>query len=108
MPMLRVSFGLAFLLIWAGTILPGSAAQDLPFPLYKMHTILGHVVETRQRKDVGHLKEVVLEAATGDVAYAVLGFGGVLGLGDKLMALPWWALHGSATAKPFQLQITEE
>jgi hypothetical protein len=42
------------------------------------------------------------------VAYAALAFGGVLGLGEKLVALPWWALHASAAAKPFQLQITEE
>jgi sporulation protein YlmC with PRC-barrel domain len=108
MHMLRASIGLTFLLIWAVTILPGSAAQDVPFPLYKMHTVLDHAVETPQGKDVGRIKEVVLDAAAGDVAYAVLAFGGVLGLGDKLVALPWWALHASAAARPFRLQITEE
>jgi sporulation protein YlmC with PRC-barrel domain len=73
-----------------------------------MHTILGHAVETQQGKDAGHIKEVVLEAATGDVAYAVLAFGGVLGLGDKLVALPWWVLQMSAAAEPFRLQMTQE
>ncbi|HEY7489688.1 MAG TPA: PRC-barrel domain-containing protein [Candidatus Tectomicrobia bacterium] len=108
MYMLRVSSGLAFLLIWVVTTLPASAAQDVSFPLYKMHTVLDQVVETPQGKNVGHIEEVVLEAATGHMAYVVLAFGGVLGLGDKLVALPWWALHVSAAARPFQLQLTEE
>jgi sporulation protein YlmC with PRC-barrel domain len=108
MHMLRGSFSLICLLIWAVTILPGSAAQDVSFPLYKLHTVLDQAVETQQGKDVGHIKEVVLEAATGDVAFAIVAFGGVLGLGDKLVALPWWALQASAADRPFRLQITEE
>lgn len=40
-------------------------------------------------EDLGSIKEVVLDLQTGRVAYAVLSFGGFLGMGDKLFAIPW-------------------
>ena len=34
----------------------------------------------------------MLDMNTGQVAYAVLAFGGFLGMGEKLFAVPWPAL----------------
>ena len=42
--------------------------------------------------DLGKLEEIMLHADSGDVAYAVVSFGGFLGMGDKLFAVPWDAL----------------
>lgn len=38
---------------------------------------------------LGSLKEIMIDIAHGDVAYAVLSRGGLAGIGQKLFAVPW-------------------
>src|SRR3990167_9088955 len=40
-------------------------------------------------QDIGFIEELMIDVTTGRVAYAVLSFGGFLGIGTKLFALPW-------------------
>ncbi len=42
--------------------------------------------------DLGAIESLVIDAASGQVVYAVLGYGGVLGFGEKLFAIPWEAI----------------
>jgi sporulation protein YlmC with PRC-barrel domain len=104
----QACLGMASLLLWAISVTPGAAAQDVQPPLYKMRSIIGHTVENQPGKALGHIEEVVIDAATGDIAYAVLAFGEFLGVGGKLFALPWHALQQPGKAKTFQLEMTEE
>ncbi|HEX4210979.1 MAG TPA: PRC-barrel domain-containing protein [Candidatus Binataceae bacterium] len=46
-------------------------------------------VRNRYGDDLGSLKEIMLDVPAGRVAYAVLSFGGFLGIGNKLFAIPW-------------------
>ena len=39
--------------------------------------------------EVGKIKDFVVDTKTGRIAYAALDFGGFLGIGDKLFAVPW-------------------
>lgn len=55
-------------------------------------TLIGDNVENSQGDSLGELKEIMLDATAGMIAYAVLSFGGVLGMGNKLFAVPWSAL----------------
>jgi len=106
---LRVSFGIAFLLIWAVVVMPGAAAQDdISPPLYKTSTIIGRAVENQHGDELGKIEEVILEAATGNVAYAVLASDGFIGLGGKLFAIPWHALQQPTATQTFRLDMTEE
>jgi sporulation protein YlmC with PRC-barrel domain len=105
---LRVSFGIAFLLICAVVVMPGAAAQDISPPLYKTSTIIGRAVESQQGNELGQISDVIMEATTGNVAYAVLASDGVVGLGRKLFAIPWRALQQPTATKAFRLDITEE
>jgi sporulation protein YlmC with PRC-barrel domain len=43
--------------------------------------------------DLGKIEEVMLDQRSGKMAYAVLSFGGFLGMGDKLFAIPWRAIN---------------
>lgn len=43
-------------------------------------------------EELGDVKELMLDVASGKVCYAVLSFGGFLGMGEKLFAVPWSAL----------------
>ena len=55
--------------------------------------VVGRKVVNPQGENLGKVEEVMLDAVPGRVAYAVLSFGGVLGIGDKLFAVPWNALN---------------
>ena len=59
-------------------------------------------------QDLGDIKEFMIDMATGKVAYAVLSFGGLLGMGDKLFAVPWAALTLDTTNKRFTLDVLKE
>ena len=95
------------LLTVALAVRPGAAAEEVQAPLYKMDTIIGRAVKDQQGNEVGRIEELLLEATTGEVAYAVLGSGGFLGLGEKLHAIPWYAIQQPA-AKTFQVELTAE
>ncbi|HTS23971.1 MAG TPA: PRC-barrel domain-containing protein [Casimicrobiaceae bacterium] len=58
--------------------------------------------------DLGNIEAIVLDVSTGRVAYAVLSFGGVLGMGDKLFAMPWRALQLDAARERFVLDVSRE
>lgn len=55
-------------------------------------TIIGDDVKNRAGEDLGNVEEIMLDVNSGRIAYAVLSFGGFLGLGDKYFAIPWDAL----------------
>ena len=68
-------------------------------------TLLGNDVYNKADEDLGDIKELMIDMATGKVAYAVLSFGGVLGMGDKLFAVPWAALTLDTVNKRFTLDV---
>ena len=57
---------------------------------------------------VGKIEELMIDVTTGRVAYAVLSFGGFLGMGNKLFAIPWSALTLDADEKRFILDAPKE
>jgi sporulation protein YlmC with PRC-barrel domain len=58
--------------------------------------LVGADVENMQGEDLGQIEDIVLDPQDGRVAYAVLSFGGFLGLGEKYFAIPWSALTAKA------------
>ena len=52
----------------------------------------GTKVVSQTNEKLGKIEDVVVHP-DGEVAYAVLSFGGTLGLGDKLFAIPWSAVQ---------------
>lgn len=71
-------------------------------------TLTGNDVYNRQDEDLGDIKEIMLDMGTGRVAYAVLSFGGFLGMGEKLFAVPWSALTLDTVNKRFVLDASKE
>jgi sporulation protein YlmC with PRC-barrel domain len=60
--------------------------------IYRASKLIGTDVENPQGETLGDIKEVVIDPETGRIAYAVLAFGGFLGMGEKYFAIPWEAL----------------
>ncbi len=77
---------------------------DGPGPqLMGANTLIGNDVYSRDDEDLGDIKEIMLDTATGEVRYAVLSYGGFLGMGEKLFAVPWEALSLDTENKRFIL-----
>jgi len=71
-------------------------------------TLIGNDVYNHKDEDLGDIKEIMLDVATGKIAYAVLSFGGFLTLGEKLFAVPWSALTLDTEEKRFVLNVDKE
>ena len=59
---------------------------------FRVSTLEGMPVRNAAGEDLGKIKDMVIDIRTGKVAYVALDFGGFLGIGDKLFAIPWTAL----------------
>ena len=71
-------------------------------------TLIGDDVRNNRGEDLGKLEEIMLDLDQGRVAYAVLSFGGFLGLGDKLFAVPWEALEVDTENKAIVFNVPKE
>ena len=71
-------------------------------------TLTGNKVVNVQNEDLGTIEDLMIDIESGRIAYAVLSFGGFLGLGDKLFAIPWSALKLDAVEKRFVLNVSKE
>ncbi len=84
-------------------------SSDGPGPaLMGANTLIGNDVYNKDGEDLGDVKEIMTDMASGKVAYAVLSFGGVLGMGDKLFAVPWPALKLDTAHKRFTLNVPND
>ena len=79
-----------------------------PGRVVRAKDVLGAHVSNRHGELLGSLEDLVFEVASGRIAYAVLSFGGFLGVGDKLFALPWRSLEWDASRHDFILDIPHE
>ena len=70
--------------------------------------LIGESVINCQNEDIGKIHELVIDAKNGRMAYAVLSFGGFLGMGNKLFAMPWRAFAFSATENKLVLDVDKE
>lgn len=86
-----------------------SGAGSGPGPaLMGADTLIGDSVVNGQEDNLGDIKEIMLDMRSGQVAYAVLSFGGFLGMGEKLFAVPWQALQLDTVNKRFVLNVDKE
>lgn len=71
-------------------------------------TMTGDKVKNPAGEKLGDIQEIMIDIDRGRVAYAVLSFGGWLGMGDKLFAIPWEALKLDAGDHSFVLEVPKE
>jgi sporulation protein YlmC with PRC-barrel domain len=76
--------------------------------LLSASSISGDDVYNVKDEKLGAVKDLMLDVDSGTIRYAVLSFGGFLGLGDKLFAVPWKALKLDTAKKRFVLDVETE
>ena len=56
---------------------------------------------------IGSIERVMIDKVSGKVSYAVLGFGGFLGLGNDHYPLPWQSLKYDTALGGYRTGVTE-
>lgn len=68
-------------------------------------TLEGNHVLTMDGDDIGTVTHIMLDVRSGRIAYAVVSSGGFLGIGDKLLAVPWNVLTLNIERRCFVLPV---
>jgi sporulation protein YlmC with PRC-barrel domain len=76
--------------------------------IVKSEDVVGVKVENQQGEDLGKIEALMLDKMNGKVAYVVLSFGGFLGMGDKLFAMPWHIFSYNPTKEKFIISLEKE
>lgn len=71
-------------------------------------TLTGTSAVNRQNEKIGKIEELMLDLNSGQVAYAVLSFGGIFGIGDKLFAIPWEMIEVDTTNHQVVIDISKD
>ena len=76
----------------------------------RVSTIEDMHVRNTAGEDIGKIKDLVVDVNSGKVLYAALDFGGFLGVGDKLFAVPFHSFQVKGTDKDqyLVLDVTKE
>lgn len=78
------------------------------FTIVVKKSVLGAKVINAEREDLGKIEDLVIDTGNNRVAYAILSFGGILGMGDKHFAIPWEALTLDLSEKVAVLNIEKD
>jgi hypothetical protein len=78
------------------------------FDLIGSDKVEGTDVYGADRKKIGEIERVMIGKTTGKVDYAVLSFGGFLGIGDDHYPVPWSSLKYSEDLGGYVTGITKD
>ena len=68
----------------------------------------GTAVYGPDSKKIGKIERIMIDKVSGKVAYAVLTFGGFMGIGEDYYPLPWSALTYNPKLGGYEVNITEQ
>ena len=68
----------------------------------------GTNVVNAQGEDLGHIEDIMIDLSTGRILYTVLSFGGLLGIGNKLFAVPFESFTIDQHNENFVLNMDKE
>jgi sporulation protein YlmC with PRC-barrel domain len=72
---------------------PARAHSDTGGKLIAASTVNGTTVYKTAGEKLGSVHDVMIDQATGKTEYAIMSFGGFLGIGDSYHPLPWQSLN---------------
>jgi sporulation protein YlmC with PRC-barrel domain len=57
---------------------------------------------------IGHVEDIVLDKQSDSIMFAALGFGGVLGMGEKFFPVPWSMLDYSPDKGGYVVPLSKD
>lgn len=91
------------------SVVPGPDVRRGPGPdLMGANTLVGNDVYNQSDEKLGEITEIMLDVRSGMIGYAVMAFGGFLGMGEKFFAVPWSALTLDTEKKAFIINVEKD
>ena len=79
-----------------------------PHQLVASDRVEGTAVRRPNGDMIGHIERLMIDKVSGKVSYAVMSFGGFLGMGTNLLPLPWGRLRYNPRFEAYELDIDDE
>ena len=70
--------------------------------------VIGTDVKDRSGHTIGAIEDVVLDKESNSIMFAVVGFGGFLGVAEKYQTIPWSALEFNDAEDAYVVNYTKE
>jgi sporulation protein YlmC with PRC-barrel domain len=80
-------------------------ARKPTHPLIPADRVNGTEVYSKAGEKLGKIEDVAIEKISGEVAYAILSFGGLLGLGAKYHPVPWRLLKYDTDKRAYTIPL---
>ena len=77
-------------------------------PLIASDRIEGTLVRRNNGEKIGKIERLMIDKASGTIAYAVMSFGGLFGLGDNYYQIPWSLLKYSRSLDAYESDVPAE
>ncbi len=77
-------------------------------PLIGSDRVEGTTVYDPHGNSIGEIKRLMIEKISGKVSYAVMSFGGFLGIGEQEHTIPWNKLDYDTSLGGYRTDITEK
>ena len=93
----------------SGTTTGRTSQQPLASqPLIESNRVEGTAAYDPQGNKIGSINRLMIEKTSGKVVYAVMSFGGFLGLGTEEHTIPWNKLNYDTSLGGYRTDITKE
>jgi hypothetical protein len=86
----------------------GSIDQRETTSLIGSDKVEGTAVYGPDREKIGSIERVMIDKMSGKVAYAVLSFGGFLGMGEDFYPVPWSTLDYDTSLGGYRVNFTRD
>ena len=70
--------------------------------------VIGTSVKNAAGQKIGQVEDIVLDKLSNNIVYAVIGFGGFLGMNEKFHPLPWSTLDYDKGKDGYLVNVTKE
>ena len=84
------------------------ANANRPVHVLTATSIIGDSVENKQGEKIGKIKDIMLNTEDGRIQYLIIEFGGFMGFGEKLFAVPFSGLTLNGKNVDFVLNMEKE
>jgi hypothetical protein len=68
----------------------------------------GTAVYGMDDRKIGSVQRIMIDKVSGKIAYAVVSFGGFLGMGEEYFPMPWAALKYDTGLEGYRANVTED
>ena len=70
--------------------------------------VIGTTVKDTSGEKIGSIEDIVLDKLSNNIVFAIVGFGGLLGMGEKYHPIPWSSLKYDEREGAYVVNFSKE